>query len=151
MARTLAESVARIRKFRERDARTRVLFPGFENATHRPLTVDQMIDRGYTHARVTSFGYAIGVMPSLYGGGFVCCGVDWDGGHDVEYQYDRFDDAVRAMSNIDESLLSEPCCREPSGWVCCSDGRRRPNGDPLLEKTDDSESRLNQSDPSRVE
>jgi len=131
MSRTLQESVARIRGFRERDAYLAKRFPGSDQKAHNPLTTDQMLDKGYSHARVTSYGYAMGVMPTVMGGGMVCCGVDWDGGHDVVYMYAFFDDAVRAFATIDESLLSEPVCREPEGWV-----RRRPKGDKSMEYRD---------------
>lgn len=100
------------------------------------VSPEAMRSRGYVESRVFSFGYAVGVMPALFGGGFLCCGCDRFG-HDVVYQYERIEDAIRAMHRMIDVLVRPPMCREPDGWVRCvpreGPNRYRVNGDPKTE------------------
>ncbi len=119
MTTTWEDSVQKIRKLLAREKITMKHCP--DHVGWAPPTLSDILDYGYTTGRVTACGFAIGIMPLLYGRAALCAGVCDSMGHDLEYQYETLDAAIRAMQAVDYQL---PEVREPIGWTRAMPGRR---------------------------
>lgn len=118
---TWKDSVQKVRKLIARDIAIRKRFPDHDHVGWSPPTLSDVLDYGYTTGRVTACGFAIGIVPLLYGRAAMCAGVCDSMGHDLEYQYETLDAAVRAMQAVDYQL---PEVREPTGWTRAMPGHR---------------------------